>query len=309
MTVRSFFACALLMLGAIALTLPDCSEAARMGGGRSFGGKAFMSKPAPKPRTQTNAQQKAGVNQAQSQQQKAGAAAAPGRRPGMMGGLFGGLLAGTLLGSLLAGNGFSGGGLMDILLIGLLVYLGFKLFAAFRNRRTPAQAGAAARSSYESNAHTASMHRENMAGSGWDNLRTNAAGAASQTSPNSAIPQDFDVEEFLRGAKLVYNRLQASWDKRDLADISQFATPAVQEALREQMASDPQPSKTEIVLLNAQLLSVEEEDGQQYAQVFFDPLLRETPDQETPSSAREIWHFVRSGSDGNWKLDGMQQVE
>ena len=51
------------------------------------------------------------------------------------------------------------------------------------------------------------------------------------------------------------------------------------------------------------------EGDDQYAQVFFDVLLRETPAQETPSSAREVWHFVRPVTGGNWKLDGIQQVE
>ena len=61
--------------------------------------------------------------------------------------------------------------------------------------------------------------------------------------------------------------------------------------------------------LNAQLLGVTNEGDDQYAQVFFDVLLRETPAQETPSSAREVWHFVRPVTGGNWKLDGIQQVE
>ena len=107
---------------------------------------------------------------------------------------------------------------------------------------------------------------------------------------------------------MVYNRLQEAWDKRDVSDIAQFATQAVQDEVRGQMQDDPHPSRTEILLVNAQLLSVEEEEGNQYAQVFFDVLLRERPDQETPSSAREIWHFVRPTAGGNWKLDGIQQV-
>ena len=75
-------------------------------------------------------------------------------------------------------------------------------------------------------------------------------------------------------------------------DISQFATEAVQQSVREQMAADPKPSTTEILLVNAQLLGVHDEGDEQYAQVFFDVLLRETPAQETPSSVREVWHFM-----------------
>lgn len=123
------------------------------------------------------------------------------------------------------------------------------------------------------------------------------------------IPQDFDADEFLRGAKMAYSRLQSSWDKRDLDDIAQFTTPAVLEAVREQLAAEPDPGTTEVLLVNAQLLGVENEGNEQRAQVFFDVLLRESPDQQAPSNVREIWHFVRPSGDGTWKLDGIQQVD
>ena len=122
------------------------------------------------------------------------------------------------------------------------------------------------------------------------------------------MPADFDAEEFLRGAKMAYNRLQAAWDNRDLNDIAQFASAAVMDAVRQQLAEETEPSKTEILLVNAQLLSVVNEDKEQRAQVYFDVLMRERPDQTTPSNVREIWHFVRELDGGTWKLDGIQQV-
>lgn len=137
-----------------------------------------------------------------------------------------------------------------------------------------------------------------------------AAGAQSfAAAPGVDIPQDFDADEFLRGAKMAYSRLQSSWDKRDLDDIAQFTTPAVLEAVREQLAAEPDPGTTEVLLVNAQLLGVENEGNEQRAQVFFDVLLRESPDQQAPSNVREIWHFVRPSGDGTWKLDGIQQVD
>lgn len=308
----------ILLFGAVSLTLftPAEVEAARMGGGRSFGGKPFMSRPAPAPtmRQQTPNAQRQPMNQAQ-----AGQAAAP--RAGLfggMGGLFGGLLAGTLLGSLLSGNGFSGGGFMDILLIGLLIFLGLKLFARFRNNRAPVPAGvrgaAPQMGDLRDDAQGDQLLRREQA-AGWDVLRDKsrdapAGGAADvAVAPGVNIPPDFDADEFLRGAKMAYSRLQSSWDKRDLDDIAQFATPAVLEAVREQLAAEPNPSTTEVLLVNAQLLGVETEGDQQRAEVFFDVLLRESPDQDAPSNVREIWHFLRPSSGGNWKLDGIQQVD
>jgi predicted lipid-binding transport protein (Tim44 family) len=287
--------------------LPENADAARFGGGRSFGGKPFMSTPSPAPNTlrQTpSATQQPGRSAAQNQ-----GAVASGASRGMfggMGGLFGGLLAGTLIGSLLSGNGFAGGGFMDILLFGLLIYLGLKLFARMRTRTAEATAGGDASMTAHQYAGTQQDARNTT---GWDMLR-GAGGNDAPVNAAASVPQDFDSEEFLHGAKMAYNRLQSSWDKRDLDDISEFTTPAVMRTVREQMEADPTPSTTEVLLVNAQLLGVENDGDSQRAEVFFDVLLREDKSQETPSCVREVWHFVRPLSDeGNWKLDGIQQVE
>ena len=306
MQIKAFLSILVLLCCSLMLTLSDDALAARLGGGSSFGSKPFMSTPAPAPRPQPSFQSK--PNPSQPQTQPATAASRPGGLFGGMGGLMGGLLAGTLLGSLFGGHGFSGGGFMDILLFGLVIFIGLKLFAAFRGSQKPAQAAAGAEGTQTAQPQ-AGMMREDTAANGWDALRGQGTAQAEATGPQIPMPPGFDADEFLRGAKMAYSRLQASWDKRDMNDITQFTTEAVQKSVSEQMAADPKPSTTEILLVNAQLLGVTNEGDEQYAQVFFDVLLRETPAQETPSSAREVWHFVRPVTGGNWKLDGIQQVE
>ena len=143
-------------------------------------------------------------------------------------------------------------------------------------------------------------------GSAWDNLR----GQQAQEAPAaSGVPAGFDTEEFLRGAKMAFTRLQKSWDERNLDDIAQFATPAVMQEITRQSQDGTPPGRTEILLLNAQLLDVRDEGGQQTASVFFDVLMRENPTQDT-TQVREVWHFVRPlDNSASWKLDGIQQVE
>lgn len=308
----------IILFSAVALALPDFSEAARMGGGRSFGSRPSMSVPAQRPTMNNNF----GPSASRS-------AAATAQKPGMfggMGGIFGGLLAGTLLGSLLSGNGFGGGGgFMDILLLGILAFIAYKLFMRFRNRQAqssqnaPAYGGSGAGNPFggqtaggpfggNGGGFSSPMRREDASGGGWDNLRGGAASPYA-TQGNVNIPPDFNADEFLRGAKMAYNRMQKAWDRRDLDDIAQFVTPAVFNVLKEQAASDPNPSNTEIMLVNAQLMGVEKEGDEERAQVYFDVTMREDPGQQTPEQAREIWHFVRVGANGEWKLDGIQQVD
>ena len=90
---RSVLLAALLVCCcALLLTVTETTEAARLGGGRSFGGKPFMSTPAPaRPQTAPSRPGPA-VNQNRPQQQQPAAGAA---RPGLFGGM-GGLMGGLL---------------------------------------------------------------------------------------------------------------------------------------------------------------------------------------------------------------------
>ena len=51
--------------------------------------------------------------------------------------------------------------------------------------------------------------------------------------------------------------------------------PALVKIIREQAAEDPNPGKTEILLIDAQLVDVREDHGEQMASVFFNVVLRE----------------------------------
>ncbi|MDO5537337.1 MAG: Tim44-like domain-containing protein, partial [Desulfovibrionaceae bacterium] len=149
-------------------------------------------------------------------------------------------------------------------------------------------------------------------GSAWDNLRGGQAGGmpgAGSVSMSRDIPAGFDEEGFIKGAKMAYTRMQASWDKRDLEDISHFAYDDIMRELSRQMAEDPNPGRTEIVMLNATLISVREFGSLDLAQVYFDALLIEDPRQTQPTNARELWTFAREHGSGNWKLYGLQQIE
>ena len=51
------------------------------------------------------------------------------------------------------------------------------------------------------------------------------AAVAATTAPAANVPADFDVEGFLRQAKLNFIRLQAANDRGDMEDIRQFCSP------------------------------------------------------------------------------------
>ncbi len=287
------------------------ANAKRFGGGRSFGSKSSFSRTFSKPTTSSfsNSRQSSAVG---APNQQGGFA-----RPGM--GLMGGLLAGTFLGSMLGGGMGGGGGLFNILIIGALIYFGFKFLksrggsnSVFGQNNSQQQAPPNQPYNVDPFAR-----REQNSKSAWDHLSSKPASASrvepvrhDQVSPEIGVPAGFDTEDFLEGAKAMYTRLQKSWDVRDLADIEYFATKGVVDEIKRQAAEDPEPSKTDIMLINARLLEVKEEGSSTSATVYYDVLLREDANQSQPTQVREVWTFIKENTDSAmWKLDGLQQLE
>ena len=138
--------------------------------------------------------------------------------------MLGGLLAGSLLGSLLLGGGFNGGGFLDIILIGGLLFLAFKFFSRRRAATQGAgQPNAGGFDSLRSTPGSDSTHQRTAApqsgkgGFDWEALTTPSSGQQPLYQDEPKKPAGFDEEEFLRGAKAAYTRLNNAWDKRDLS--------------------------------------------------------------------------------------------
>ena len=265
------------------------ADAARLGGGKSFGSSPSYSRSAPAPSAPSTSSPQYGSGTT--------ARPTPGMSPsplGGWGGMLGGMLMGGLIGSLLFGGGGSGWGgpsLIDLVVIGGGLLL---LFRFLRSRREAAQGA---------------YPFDGGAAQPWGTSGVDPAAAPAAEGP-PPIPADFDQAEFMKGAKVMYNRLQASWDRRDLDDIRQFTSNEVYDEIRRQAQESPAPSKTELLLVTPRLLEVRNVDGRSVASVLYDVMMRET-EHENAHQVREIWHFSRQANDAKafWVLEGIQQVE
>lgn len=207
---------------------------------------------------------------------------------------------GGLIGSLLFGGGhaYGGPGLLDLVLVGGGLFL---LLRFLRAKRMAAESPSAA----------GPMSFDRGPSQGWgSSVYRPASEPVSAGVEQPRFPEGFDPEEFMKGAKAIYTRLQASWDKRDLEDIRQFASPEVFDEIRRQAQEDPNPGKTELLLINPRILEVRNLDGRTVASVLYDVMMRENR-KETTKQVRELWHFSRDANkpDSFWILEGIQQVE
>jgi predicted lipid-binding transport protein (Tim44 family) len=106
-----------------------------------------------------------------------------------------------------------------------------------------------------------------------------------------------------------FYRLQASWDRRNLEDLSEFTTPEVFAELRTQLAEQAGSTQpNEVVTLEAELLGIDEGLSDWLASVRFSGEMREDG-AHAAEPFQEIWNLSkRKDGRSGWLLAGIQQV-
>ena len=266
--------------------------AAKLGGNRSVGTQ----------RNITSAPQATPPRQAQQAAPATPPAAAPQPQSALSrwAPMLGGLAIGGLLGSMFGGGGF-GGGIGSMLMMALLAFAVFFVIRLLMRGRTNPQAAPASGPMQYSG-----LGNETVAAP----PPSQSAGFEAQPARVAAnIPAGFDVEGFLRQAKLSYIRMQTANDAGNLAEVREFTTPEMYEPLKADIEVRGGAKQfTDVVTLNADLLEVVTEGDKHWASVRFSGLVREVPGQ-APASFEEVWNLAKpaDGSTG-WLLAGIQQM-
>jgi predicted lipid-binding transport protein (Tim44 family) len=277
--------CFALLLGF--MLMPQEAEAKRLGGGSSFG-KSYNTAPkrvAPAP------------NRDQAATPAQNTPSAAGR--GGMGGLMGGLLAGGLLAALFMGGAFDGIQLMDIVLLAVIGFVLFKLFSRKRvQSQQPAYAmpdGAMARQAPE---QPRPVVPEAVAGS---------SVGADEAPVELKLPQWFNEQAFVEGARNHFMNLQQAWDSQNWDEIRDYMSDEMFAELQRERAKLPAQQQTEVESVMAELVNFIDNDDHVVASIHFYGWIAESG--EPTAEFSEIWHLNRDmtteGSD--WKIVGIEQ--
>lgn len=268
------------------------AEARRLGGGKTFG-------------RQSNVTQREATAPAAAPTQAARPAAAAGATGSRWMGPIAGLAAGLGLVALASWLGF-GEELASFMLIALLVVaavVAFRLIAARRQAGGPQPAFQGAGAGQDNSVRYSPMN-DLRGGS------PSAAPAAGAAVPAGipGVPAGFDVEGFLRTAKVQFVRLQAANDAGDLNDLREFTSPEMFAELKldidERGAS---PNRTDVVTLDAELLGIETTATDYLANVRFTGMIREEEGGEA-KPFDEAWVLAKPVSGGGWVLAGIRQL-
>ncbi|PUE58977.1 transporter [Limnohabitans sp. Rim8] len=309
---------------AMAFATMHAEAAKRLGGGKSTGQQSSnvtqreAAKPAP-----------AATPSAAPAAPAAAPAAAPSRFGGM-GGMLGGLAAGLGLAWLAHSMGF-GAEFGQFLMFGVLALVVMMVIGAIMRRRQ--QPAAANNSPYAfegagAPANPATLPQYNPKNVGNDSsarpvdTHTDFApvgggsmiGSALGGNQTWGIPADFDTAGFVSAAKQNFMTLQQAWDRSDIAALRVMMTDSMLDEIKAQLAereatANGQVNHTDVVMLDAHLLGIEDVGNNYMASVEFSGLIREEP-SSGPTPFREVWNMTKpkDGSLG-WLVAGVQALQ
>lgn len=319
---------AVLVFGAM-----DAEAARRLGGGGSFGRQS-----ANVTQRQSAAPAVAPSNAQRSTAPEAPATAAPQPQRSRWGGVLGGLAAGLGLAALAHALGF-GAGFANFILVLVLALLVLMAIGMLRRRPQPSPAGMPrdGYGAYQNSGLSASdplqprQYNPQKVGndasarpweSGFDtqhaheaaSLRIGSALGGQPGSPTWGIPAGFDTNAFLQAAKRNFVALQDAWDRADMNSLRGMMTDEMVREIRNQITERdrtqlPAPQSTDVVMLEAQLLGIEDLATEYMASVEFSGLIREEP-SAGPTPFREVWNMTKpkDGSTG-WLVAGVQALQ
>ena len=128
------------------------------------------------------------------------------------------------------------------------------------------------------------------------------------------VPAGFDTAGFVHAAKQNFMLLQRAWDAADISTLRTMMTDAMVEEIKTQLAereanASGQPNQTDVVMLEAKMLGIEELPTYYMASVEFSGLIREDP-ASGPTPFREVWNMSKpkDGSMG-WLVAGVQALQ
>lgn len=141
-----------------------------------------------------------------------------------------------------------------------------------------------------------------------------AAASDEAALPEWGVPDGFDTAGFLKASKANFISLQAAWDRSDIPALRAMMTDGMIEQIKVQLGEREQiqgevSNQTDVVMLEARLLGIEEVDAGYMASVEFSGLIREDP-STGPNPFREVWSITRSkAGQGGWLVAGVQALQ
>ncbi|MGR5068527.1 Tim44 domain-containing protein [Vibrio alfacsensis] len=289
--MKRLFSIVALLMFTVAVT--PIAEAKKFGGGKSFG-KSYKTAPAPKQQQQnTNTIGKEQTTKSSS-------------KKGLMGGLLGGLLAGGLLAAFFGGS-FEGIQFMDILIIGLIAFVIFKLMRGLlgakqgsmnQHRQQPAFGGNHSKFEQPNMQNFEQQPNTNTGGFG---------GFSNQADIPHNYPPGFDQAAFINGSREHYRILQGAWNHNQLDTIEEYVSQSLFEDLKAERAKLEGEQHTDVMYVDAEIVRADYDANKAQLSLQFSGRYRDAA-ENIEEDIKDIWHLERDLTVPNapWLIVGIQ---
>jgi predicted lipid-binding transport protein (Tim44 family) len=273
--MKRIFSIVALLMFTVAVT--PIAEAKKFGGGKSFG-KSYKTAPAPTQKQTTNTSTVGKDQTAKSSSKK-----------GLMGGLLGGLLAGGLLAAFF-GGAFEGIQFMDILIIGLIAFLIFKLMRGMlgakqgsmnQHRQQPAFGGNSSKFEQPNTQNFEQQPNVNAGGFG---------GFGAQADVPHNFPPGFDQAGFVNGAREHYRILQGAWNHNQLETIEEYVSPSLLDDLKAERAKLDGEQHTDVMYVDAEIVRADYNANKAELSLQFSGRYRDAV-EGIEEDITDIWHL------------------
>lgn len=137
---------------------------------------------------------------------------------------------------------------------------------------------------------------------------------ASQDLPSTHTAAGFDVAAFLQASKDNFIKLQAAWDRADVPALRAMMTDDMIAQIQQQLVerenqAGAAENLTEVVMLEAKLLGMEDLPTEYMASVEFSGMIREEP-AAGPNPFREVWNITRpKAGQAGWLVADVQALQ
>jgi predicted lipid-binding transport protein (Tim44 family) len=315
------------LTAALLLTLTSLSaDASRLGAGRSVGKQSGNV-------TQREAAPAAPAAPSQGATNAAGkpvTAAAPAAAKRPWGGMLGGVAAGLGLAWLAhtMGLGAEFGQFLMLGLAGLILMMALGLFMRRRAMQHADAYGGGNSAAFpdQMRAYNPAKIGNDASARPWEQQASyfDAGASASRQSTRIGaslighgadwtIPDGFDAAGFVAAAKQNFISLQAAWDRADIPALRIMMTDSMVAEIQSQLAERALlvqgPNTTEVVMLEAQLLGIEDLGEGYMASIEFSGMIREDP-ASGPNPFREVWNMTKPKQCASgWLVAGVQALQ
>lgn len=301
------------------LASTSAEAAKRMGGGKSMGQQS----------SNVTKREAAPAAPAAVPAGAAGAVAAKKPWGAMLGGLAAGLGLAWLASSLGLGGAF-GQIIMFALLALVVMVVGSFLYRKFKAGNNPAPAKSPFAFQGAGNAETPKSYSPENVGNDasarpWERSTTafdatqgggsgSMIGSGLSGAQSWGVPAGFDADGFLNACKANFLTLQDAWDRSDINNLRAMMTDEMLGEIKMQLAERESHTgagvnKTDVQMLDAKLLGIEELADVYMASVEYSGMIREDASAGA-SPFREVWNMTkpRNGT-GGWLVAGVQALQ